>query len=58
MSEQKQTEAYRLVSESGTHFATVYDAEEAAEAREFYADLYGCIVTVERVTLDNDPRGT
>jgi hypothetical protein len=50
------TEAYRLVSESGLHFATVYDAETAAKDREFYADRFDCVVNVERVTLDRDPR--
>jgi hypothetical protein len=50
------TTAYRIVSESGTHFATVYDAEQAATDRDFYAEKYGCIVTVQRVTLDHSPR--
>lgn len=52
----KTTEAYRIVSESGTHFATVYDAEQAARDREFYADMYQCIVLIERVQLERDPR--
>jgi hypothetical protein len=48
--------AYRIVSESGTVFATVYDASEAATAREYYADRYACIVTVKRIPLTKDPR--
>lgn len=42
------TGGYRIMSESGTHLATVSTAEEATQAREFYADMYQCIVTIVR----------
>jgi len=56
--DKKKTVAFRIVSEDGAHFATVYDAEQAAKDREFFADLYGCIVLVKRVELSFNPQGT
>jgi hypothetical protein len=48
--QRREDDGYRIVSEFGTHFATVSTAEEAATAREFYAAKYQCIATVQRTS--------